>query len=159
MKELSGSFSSEETLLEDLSPEELFPEETLLEDLSPEELFPEETPPEDLSYEDVFAIEILPQDLSSEDSLAEETLPQDLSSEDSLADEETPSEDLSSEEDFETPDTEPNLVRTFRAAMQWCDEVANKPTDIVSNFKSNLPLFVALVVIILLLWGLRIFYG
>ena len=158
MKELSGSFSSREELLEDESSKDVLSQETLPKDLLPEELFSEETPPQDLSYEDVFAIETLPQDLSSEDSLAEEILPQDLSYEDGLA-EETPSEDLSSEEDSETPDTEPNLVRTFRAAMQWCDEVANKPTDIVSNFKSHLPLLVALVVIILLLWGLRIFYG
>ncbi len=143
MKELSGSFSSREELLEDESSEDVLSRETLPKELLPEDLFPEET---------------LPQDLSSEDSLAEETLLQDLSYEDGLA-EETPSEDLSSEEDSETPDTEPNLVRTFRAAMQWCDEVANKPTDIVSNFKSHLPLLVALVVIILLLWGLRIFYG
>jgi len=114
--------------------------------------------PQDLSYEDVFAEETDPQYLLYEDVFAEETVPQDLSPEDGLA-EETLSEDLSYEDDLEAPDTESNFVRSFRAAMQWCDEVANRPADIVTNLKSHLVLIVVLVVIILLLWVVKIFYS
>ena len=156
MKELSGSSSSKEELLEDKSPKEVLSQETL-----PKEVLSQETLPEDFSFEYGSVEETLPQDLSPADNAVGERLSEDLPSKDDSAKERL-SEDLSSEDDdddYETPHIGRDIAKSLRAAMQWCDEVANTPNDIFTNFKSQLPFLIVLGGIIILLWILRIIYG
>jgi hypothetical protein len=165
MKEFSGS-SSREELLEDEPFEDVLSREKLPKELSPEELFPEETLPEDLSleFEDSFATETVPKDLpdqdrSTGDKLSEDLPAQDRSTGDSLSEDLSPEKDRETEKDPEAPDIGRDIAKSLRAAMQWCDDVANKPNDLMTNFRSQMPFFVILVVIILLLWVLKIIYG
>ena len=145
MKELSGSSSSKEELLEDKSSKDVLSQETLPEDFSFEYGPVEETLPQDLSPADNSVGERLSEDPSSKDDSAKERLSEDLSSED--------------DDDYETPHIGRDVAKSLRAAMQWCDEVANTPNDIFTNFKSQLPFLIVLGGIIILLWILRIIYG
>jgi hypothetical protein len=165
MRKLSGSFSKEELLKDDPSKDALS-RETLPKDLSLDELLPDETLLENFSFEfeDVFAEGTLPEDLSFENGFATEMVSQDLSSENSSA-RDKPSKDTSSQEDLATekdpefPDIGHDIKKSLRAMMQWCDDVANTPDNIITNFKSQLPFIIVLGVIILVLWVLRLIYG
>lgn len=179
MKDLSESFYSKDDLLKDESSKDAFSQETLPNDLSPDELFPDETSLDNpFECEDDVTGNSQPDDLSFEDSIATETRPQDLSPENSSTGEDRSTKEPSTEDklfkgtssqeedtetetenDSELPDIGYDIKKSLRAAMQWCDEVANRPDDIVTNFKSQLPFLIALAVIILFLWGLRLIYG
>lgn len=166
MEELSGS-SPKEKLLKDEPSNSIFCRETPSKDLPLEDLFPDETLPEDLSFEleDVFAKENLAEDSSYEDGFTTETIHQDLSSANSSTGGDKPSlhtsseENLEREKDSELPDIRHDIVKSLRSVMQWCDDMANAPNDLVTNFKTQLPFIIGLGVVILLLWILKFIYG
>lgn len=167
MEESSGVSPKEESL-NDESSHDVFCRETPSKDLPFKDLLPDEALPEDLSFEfeDIFAKGSLAEDLSLEDGFTTETIHQDLSSENSSTEGDKPSLHTSSEEnlvsgekDSELPDIRRDIVKSLRSVMQWCDDMANAENDIVTNFKSQLPFLIGLVVVILLLWVLKFIYG
>jgi hypothetical protein len=162
----------------------LFSEETLPKDLSFDE-FPDETLPKDLSFE---FEDVSVGDLPFEDGFATETasdksstggdplLPtenivtlsvsesQRSPSKESPVEakpfrEPLPQDDPETETDLELPDIGQEIKKSLRAAMRWCDEVANTPNDFITNLKSQIPFFVVIGIIILLLWTVRLFFG
>lgn len=141
MQELSRSSSAKEEISEDRSLKE-----THIEDFSFEYGLPGETLPKDLSSEDDFSDHIPVEDLSLEDDFSQEELADTNWSDDD-------------DEDAETTHLGHTMKSSLRAALEWCDEVANRQDDFITNFKSHLPFVVVVFLAILLLWALRIFYG
>jgi hypothetical protein len=172
MKEFAESVSSK-----DESPEDVLSHETQLEDFPFEESLTTQTPLEEFPFRDSSSQEMLPQDFSFEYGSLEETPLQDLSfADDSVGeklskdlppkdDRDKLSKGLSFEEEEEeedyadAPHIGHDIVKAFRAAIQWCDDVANEPNDIFTNFKSQLPFLIVVGGIILLLWIVRFIYG
>lgn len=174
MKDLSGSFSSTDDLLEDNPPVDALSQETLPKELSSDETLLDNP----FEVEEVPARSRQPDDLSSiEDGLAIDAIPQDLSPENSStvgdrSTKEAPFEDKSfkgtssqqadPESETETgsePDMGHNIKKSLQSMLQWCEEVSNRPDDIVTNFKSQLPFLIVLAVLVLFLWGLKLLYG
>jgi hypothetical protein len=169
VKELEESFSSQDEL-----PEDVLSHETELKDFPFEEGLAIQTPLGELPFRDSSLQEMLPQDFCFEYGSLEETPLQDLSSADDSVgeklpkdlppkdDEDTLSEGLPSgeeEDDADAPRIGHDIVNAFRAAMQWCDDVANEPNDIFTNLKSQLPFLIVVAGMILLLWIARFIYG
>ena len=171
---------SYETQLEDFPFEEGLAAQTPLEELpfrdsSPQEMLPqdfsfeygtlEEAPPQDFSFEYSSLEEAPTQDFSSTDNSVGENLSKDLPSKDDrdklakgLLPEEEDGED--GEEDYaDAPHIGHSIGNAFRTAMQWCDDVANEPNDIFTNFRSQLPFLMVVGGIILLMWIVRFIYG
>lgn len=165
--EEQSDLSSREELLKDEPSKEVLCQETPSKDPPLDDLFPDEVLPEDLSFEfaDVFTRGTLAEDPSLEDGFTTETIYQDLPSEDSTTEghqppkDTSPGENLKSEKDSKLPDIKRDIVKSLRAVMQWCDDTANAPNDIITNFKSQLPFIIGLGVVILLLWVLKFIYG
>ena len=178
MKEFAASLSSK-----DESPEDVLSYETQLEDFPFEEGLSTQTPLEELPFRDSSSQEMLLQDFSFEYGSLEEAPPKDLSSADNpvgenLSKDLPPKDDrvklskglLPEEDDGEDGDygeedyaNAPHIGRSIgnalRAAMQWCDDVANEPNDIFTNFKSQLPFLMVVGGIIVLMWIVRFIYG
>ena len=170
MREFAESFSSKDEL-----PEDVLSHETQLEDFPFEEGLATQTSLEE-PFRDSSPQEMLPPDFFEYGSL-EETPPQDLSSADSTIGEKLPKdlppkddrdkiargllfeEEEEEEYDTDAPHIRDGIVKALRAAMQWCDDVANEPNDIFTNFKSQLPFLMVVGGIILLMWIVRFIYG
>jgi hypothetical protein len=171
VKGLEESFLSQDEL-----PEDVLSHETELEDFPFEEGLAIQTPLGE-PFRDSSPQEMLLQDFSFEYGSLEETPPQDLSSADNSAGEKLskdlplkddrdrlskglPSEEEEEEEDdADVPHIGHTIGNAFQAAMQWCDDVANEPNDIITNVKSQLPFLIVVAGIILLLWIVRFIYG
>ena len=165
--EEQSELSSREELLKDEPSKEVLCQETPSKDPPLDDLFSDEALPEDFSFEfeEVFARGTLAEDPSLEDGFTTEVIYQDLPSEDGATEghqppkHTLPGENLESEKDSQLPDIRHNLAKSLRAAMQWCDDTANAPNDIIANFKSQMPFIIGLGVLILLLWVLKFIYG
>jgi hypothetical protein len=169
MKGFAESFSSK-----DESPEDVLSRETQLEDFPFEEGLATQTPLEELPFRDSSPQEMYfsfeygsleeapPRDLSSADNSVGEKLPKDLlprDDRDKLSYGLPFEEEEEEEYDADTPHIGHGIGEAFRAAMQWCDDVANEPNDIFTNFKSQLPFLIVVGGIILFLWIVRFIYG
>jgi hypothetical protein len=148
--------------LDDFSFEYGLPSDTPLKDLSSDDGSPKAIPLDDFSFEYGLPSDTPSKDLSSDDGSPKATQTEDLSLEDDTSREGLFEEDQSEEDEDTYEDTIPirhSLKSSWRAAIEWCDEVTNTQDDFITNFKSHLPFVVVLAIIILLLWVLRIFYG
>ncbi len=158
MKDPLRQYTSKEDILEEESSFEVLVADTLPIDLSYEAISTGDKLPQHLSYEELSTVDTLPQYPSPEESSDKTPRSHDVSPIE-VSDKDPLFHNISSQEDFKHPKEANTFATSLRAAMQWCDDVTNRPDNIITNFKSQIPFFITLGAIIILLWILRFIYG